>query len=164
MLDELAKANDAALTELERTEKPKVAILNSSELVHFASILKSPATLSFLLRAAESPLAAKYFPRAGIWNGYSAALVNLHREDIRPMAVPQPKGHEKYFVPYIELMTAADNTQLDAARLAIAASFEVRNRDRRFTDWLGLDGDGNRPVRWDLRLYAIEASRTKQQA
>jgi hypothetical protein len=162
MLDVLAAENDAVLTELEKTGKPKIAVLNRPELVHFAAVLgSSEIALQQLLRAVASPLAVSYFPLTGIWRSYAAALVNLHRGGNTQVALPKPKGHEKYYLPYVRYMSATDPQELDAARVAVAESFEARNRDRRFTDWIGLDGNGEKPVRWDFRLYAIEAGRTK---
>src|SRR5262245_56419038 len=160
MLDELALENNAALTDLEQTGKSKVAVLNRPELVHFAAVLgSSDATLRQLLRAVESARAASHFQLSGIWRSYAAALVNLCRGASAMVALPKPKGHEKYYLPYIRFMTAANVQELEAARVAVAESFEARNRDWRFTDWIGLDGDGERPVRWDFRMYAIEAGR-----
>jgi hypothetical protein len=162
MLDELAAENDAILTDLERTGKPKVAVLNRPELVHFAAVLGSPDTaLRQLLRSVESPVARNYFPLSGIWQSYAAALVNLCRGVSTKVALPKAKGHEKYYLPYVRFMTAADDQEAETARVAVAESFEARNRDRRFTDWIGLDGDGEKPVRWDFRFYAIETGRTK---
>lgn len=162
MLDELAAENDAVLTELEQTRNPKVAVLNRPELIHFAAVLgSSEIALQQLLRAVESPLAVSYFPLSGIWRAYAAALVNSHRGSSSQVALPKPKGHEKYYLPYVRYMTAANAQELDAARVAAAESFEARNRDRRFTDWIGLDGDGEKPVRWDFRLFAMDAGRTK---
>jgi hypothetical protein len=163
MLDELAAVNDTVLTELEQTRKPRVAVLNRPELVRFAAVLGSSDTaLQQLLRAVESPVAASYFPLSGIWRAYGAALVNFHRGGSTQVALPKPKGHEKYYLPYVQYMTTADAQELDAARFAVAESFEARNRDRKFADWIGLDGDGERPARWDFRLFAIDAGRTKR--
>ena len=90
-----------------------------------------------------------------------AAVVNVHRGTRTEVALPRVKGHEKYYFPYVRYMTAADAQEAEAARVAITESFEARNRDRRFKDWIGLDGDGERSVRWDFRLYAIEAGRIR---
>src|SRR6516162_7771609 len=95
ILDELAAENNGLLTDLERTAKPKVAVLNQPELVHFAAVLgSSDTTLQQLLRAVESPRAANYFPLSGIWRSYAAALVNLHRGASTEVVLPKPKGHE----------------------------------------------------------------------
>jgi hypothetical protein len=159
----LAAENNGLLTDLERTAKPKVAVLNQPELVHFAAVLgSSDTTLQQLLRAVESPRAANYFPLSGIWRSYAAALVNLHRGASTEVVLPKPKGHEHYYLPYVLLMTAVDAQGMANARVAVAEGFEARNRDRRFTDWVGLDGDGEKPVRWDFRLFAIEAGRTRR--
>ena len=161
MLRELAAENDASLTNLEQTATPKVAILNRPELIHFGAIVKLPElAMQQLVRAVASPLAKSHFPLSGIWRSYAAALVNLHRGERAQIDVPKAKGYEKYYLPYVQLMVAADEMQIGTARAAIAESFSTRNRDRRFTDWFGLDGDGQSPVRWDFRLYAIEAGQT----
>ncbi len=155
MIDELAAENDAVLTDLEQTAKPKVAVLNRPELVHFATVLgSSDAALRRLLRAVESTLAASYFPLSGIWRSYAAALVNLHRGTSNPVALPKPKGNEKYYLPYIRYMIAMDALEVRDARPAVMESFETRNRDRRFTDWYGLDGDGEKMRRTWHQYYA----------
>ncbi len=53
-------------------------------------------------------------------------------------------------------------TQSDENMLAMANSFASRNADKRYTDWVGLDGDGKNPVKWDLRAYTLEKGRTKR--
>jgi hypothetical protein len=163
MVDELAAENDAVLTDLERTAKPKMAVLNRPELVHFAAVLASSDTaLRQLLRAVESAVARNYFPLNGIWRSYAAALVNLHQGFSTDVAIAKAKGHEKYYLSYVRYMTAANADEESAARAAVVESFEARNRDRRFTDWIGLDGDGEKPVRWDFRLCAIDAGRARR--
>ena len=160
ILEELAAENDAVLSELEQIGKPKAAVLNRPELVHFAVVLGSSCKVTGqLLRAVESPLAQSFFPLSGIWRSYALALVNLHRGGNTLVTLPKPKGHDKYYLPYVRYMTVTEVQGLAAARVAIAESFEARNRDRRFTDWIGLDGDGEKPVRWDFRMFAIDASR-----
>jgi hypothetical protein len=163
MIDELALVNDAVLTDFERTARLRVAVLNRPELVHFAAVLGSTdTTMKRLLRAVESPLAARQFPLSGIWRSYTAALVNLHRAISTHIPLPKAKGHEKYYIPYVSYMTATNAEEKEAAGVAVAQSFADRHRDRQFIDWLGLDGDSEKPVRWDFRLHAIDASRTKR--
>lgn len=160
LIEELAAENDRALSELEQTSKPKVAILNRPELIHYAAILgASEKAMRQLLRSVESPLVVRFFPLSGIWRNYAAAVVNFHRRTPAKIELPEGKGFEKYYVPYIAYMCAADPQEADDARVAIAEGFEARNRDRRLKDWLGLDGDGERPVRWDSRCFAIDAGR-----
>ena len=160
VLDELAAENEQVLAELEQTGNSKFAVLNRPELIHFAAVLGSSATvLQQLLRAVDSPLARRYFPLSGIWRPYAAALVNLHRGVPTQVALPKPKGNEKYYLPYLRYMTISDDQEAEPVRATVVESFEARNRDRRFTDWIGLDGDGEQPVRWDFRHYAIEAGR-----
>jgi hypothetical protein len=158
LIEELATENDKALKELEKDSKPKVAILNRPELVHFAAILgASQASMQQLLRAVDSQLVVKFFPLSGIWKSYATALVNLHRGSRAEVAMPKAKGYEKFFLPYIRYMGATNPQEVEDAKIAIAESFETRNRDRRLRDWIGLDGDGEKPVHWDFRFYAIEA-------
>jgi hypothetical protein len=163
MVDELAVANNAALTDLEQTAKPKVAVLNRPELVHFAAILgSSDSVIQLLLQAVESPLAEKHFPLSGIWRTYAVAVVNLHRGIRTETTLPKAKGYEKYYLPYVRYMNAANAQEQENAQIEVAQSFEARNRDSRFIDWYGLDGDAKKPVRWDFRQCAIDASRTKR--
>lgn len=161
LIEELAAVNDTVLTDLERTSHPKVAVLNRPELVHFVALVGGSVNAhGRLLRAVESPLVLKFFPLSGIWKSYAAALVNLHRGNQASAAIPKARGHEKYYLPYIRYMIAATRSEGEEARAAMAESFESRNRDRQFKDWYGLDGDGEQPVRWDFRRYAIDARRT----
>jgi hypothetical protein len=53
-------------------------------------------------------------------------------------------------------MTAIDDEGRNTARRAANDGFQRRNSDRRCIDWVGLDGDGKNPVRWDFRLFTLE--------
>ena len=156
-LIELAAENAMIMAELESSSKPTVAVLNDPELVHFAVCLRVPqTTMDALLRAVESVQVAKYFPHSGIWRDYVAALSRYHRGAKRVLPLPKTKGFEKFMLPYIRYMCAGTEEERRIAESAAVKCFAERNADRRYTDWLGLDGDGKKPVRWDFRLYAIK--------
>jgi single-stranded DNA-binding protein len=53
------------------------------------------------------------------------------------------------------LSSGADATRFFAAT---NAAFEKQNRDRRITDWLSVDGDGNKPVKWNLRAASLRVA------
>jgi hypothetical protein len=160
LVSELASENGRVLADLEASSKPTVAVLNEPELVHFAAIVRaSSATVEELLRAVESAHAARFFPLCGVWQGYAAAVVAYYRGTHAELPVTKAKGYEKFMLPYIRYMCARTDEGRAAARVEAVQSFSLRNADHRLTDWIGLDGDGKQPVRWDFRLYAIETAR-----
>jgi len=155
-LQELAATNSAALLQLESTKTPIVAILNDVNLIHYGLLAGANAeVMEQLLSAVDSPQARRYFPQSGIWRSYASAIVAFVR--LMPFAgpSPKPKGYEKFFSPYIAYMSTVNQEVREAARLDMARSFIQRNADRRFKDWYGLDGDGEKPVNWDFRAFTI---------
>ncbi|QDU89456.1 hypothetical protein Pla175_28460 [Pirellulimonas nuda] len=155
---EMAAENDMALAALEREGKPSVAVLNSPNLVHFGLLVEAGHdAIRLLAKAALSPHAAKFFPNSGIWKPYAVAVSAFLWGESLDLPPCKPKGYEKHMVPYIDFMMASTEDERRQAKQGIADSFEVRNRDRRCRDWFGLDGDGEQPVKWDLRLYTLEA-------
>lgn len=108
-----------------------------------------------LLLAVESPVAHRFFPQAGIWRSYALAIVGFVRRTPFDFPAIVPKGYEKFFTPYIAYMSATTPELREAARLEMARSFGQRNVDRRFKDWEGLDGDGEKPVKWDFRAFTL---------
>jgi hypothetical protein len=155
-LEELAAANFDSLSQLESSQKVVGAILNQPELIHYALLAQaSSEATTQLVRAVESPVACSYFPISGIWRSYASAIVSFVRKQPVTVAIPRPKGYEKFYVPYLAFMSAATREEREAALKEIEASFHQRNKDRRCKDWLGLDGDGETPVRWDFRSFTL---------
>src|SRR5262245_24139477 len=156
-LIELAEENENNLRQLEATSTVTYAVLNRPELLHYAAIFDAPENTEHqLLRSVGSSLAREHFPQSGIWRAYATALVNYHAGIHGPLSLPKARGYEKFYLPYIEYMLADSDSGRDKAIESAAKSFEARNRDKRYTDWVGLDGDGKKPVRWDFRLYALQ--------
>ena len=165
LVEEFAAANLANLLEATQIGKFKVAIVNSPEIMHYPALATvSDEASRALIDAASNPIARRHFPLGGIWAGYADALARFLNGCSRTMEVPKPRGFEKFIVPYIHYMCAPDEVERARWRLGILASFARRNRDRRLRDWVGFDGDGERPVKWDFRLYALERARPLESA
>ncbi len=158
-LRELATLNSNALAEAESSGRPSIAILNRPELIHLAMLIDDPECTSSLILSTTSPITRTFFPLSGIWKTYSSVLAQFAvGSNPTPLTIPKCKGFESFFLPYIDFMM----TQSDENMLAMANSFASRNADKRYTDWVGLDGDGKNPVKWDLRAYTLEKGRTKR--
>ena len=158
-LRELATLNSNALTEAESNGRPSIAILNRPELIHLAMLIDDSECISSLISSTTSPTTLTFFPLSGIWKTYSSILAQFAVGSTpTPLPIPKCKGFESFFLPYIDFMM----TQSDENMLAMANSYASRNSDKRYTDWVGLDGDGKNPVKWDLRAYTLEKGRTKR--
>jgi len=156
LLDEFSEENNKILQELEQSSKPNFAVINRPEQIHFGLLMGLAAEpMQKLIAPVASQLVRKYWPLSGIWKGYADALVHFVSGTPQPVEVRKPKGAEKLYVPYIDYMISvpADREQ---ALAAINNSFERRNRDKRSIDWIGLDGDGTKPVNWDFRLHTLQ--------
>ena len=145
-LIELAKLNRAALDDAIASKRPSVAILNRPELIHFAMLFDDLECAYSLVASITDPTTLKYFPLSGVWKPYTFALAQfVTGKPIERPKLPKCKGYELFFLPYINYMDhpTAENMA------AMATSFAKRNQDGRYTDWVGLDGDGKKPVQWD---------------
>jgi hypothetical protein len=153
----LAKLSELAFENEQTTRTPAVAIVNHPTLIHYAVLANADSKITAqLVRAVESEAAGRYFPQARIWRSYASTLVSLVRKQTVVLPSLKPKGYEKVYVPYFEFMAATTGEQRGIARQQIEASFQLRNKDRRYIDWVGLDGDGEKPVNWDFRLFTLE--------
>jgi hypothetical protein len=160
MLIELAQDNDRLRAAVEAGEPLRAAVLNRPELLHFAALAHVPAGVAHsLVEAVASAAARKHWPLAGIWSDYGDALVAFTRRS-GPVSLPARaiSGSAKRYLHYIRFMQAQTAAERDAAAADAQSAFADANRDRRATDWLGLDGDGNSPVKWDFRLSALHDS------
>lgn len=128
----------------------------SSVIVHLAWLLEERAAAARMIEIALDPVVVARLPKAKFWSAYFVALRGVARGS--PFEPPQIKvrGLEKYWFCCMEL-AAALATQADAAPLVTAANaeFERLNRDQRITDWLSIDGDGRKPVKWSLRVASL---------
>jgi hypothetical protein len=157
LVEEMAAENEKVVAELVSLSIAKIAVLNRPELVHFAIVVRaSSESTGMLLRAIEDRTVADFFPLSGIWRHYAAALVKFHRGEPCERQAMKPKGYEKFMVPYVAYMCSATEEEREQAKAHAAKSFSERNADRRYIDWVGLDGDGKKPTRWDFRMFALE--------
>lgn len=156
-LGELAADNESALIQLEATRTPAVAIVNHPTLIHYALLANASSDVTeSLIRAVQSEVARTYFPVSGLWRAYAAVLMSFIRMEPVNLPTLKPKGYEKFYAPYIAFMVAPSPESRAIARQEIDVSFQQRNKDRRYKDWVGLDGDGEKPVKWDFRLFTLE--------
>jgi hypothetical protein len=160
LVEELAAENYKVVAELEGSSIVEIAVLNGPELVHFAVVVRSSsASTELLLRAIESTTVTDFFPLTGFWGHYATALAKFHRGVQCELPAMKPKGYQKFMVPYVSYMCSATDGERVQAKLEAAKSFAERNADRRYVDWVGLDGDGKKPTRWDFRMFALERAR-----
>jgi hypothetical protein len=159
MLTELATLNQDLLKETISSKRPTIAILNRPELIHFALLVNDEACARSLASTAIDPTTLKFFPLSGIWKPYSFALARFVTGELLDVpAIPKCKGYEGFFLPYVNYMLDPCDKNISA----ITSSFVTRNQDRRYTDWVGLDGDGTKPVHWDLRAWTLSEGRTNK--
>ena len=71
-------------------------------------------------------------------------------------SLPKCKGYERFFVPYVNYIQ--NPTVENVSKMT--SSFVTRNQNGRYTDWVGLDGDGTKPVRWDLPAWTLTEGST----
>lgn len=158
LLTELAQLNQIALDDAIANKRPAVAIMNRPELIHFALIVNDLQCACSLALCATDPTTLKFFPLNGIWKAYVFALTRfVAARSIDVPVLPKCKGYERFFVPYVNYMlnpTVENESEM-------TSSFVTRNQDRRYTDWVGLDGDGTKPVRWDLGAWTLTEGSTK---
>ncbi len=152
LLIELARLNQDTLAETIATKKPKIAILNRPELIHFAMIVNDVECARSLASSTTDPTTLNFFPLTGIWKPYALALVRLvTKQSLDVPSIPKCKGYESFFIPYVNYMLSP--TAHNA--LEMNSSFIARNKDRRYVDWVGMDGDGTKPVCWDIRAWTL---------
>lgn len=159
-LAELAQLNASALDALEITSKPTVSILNDPSLIHYAWISDAPTEVEQqLVRTISSPLARKFWPLGGIWLEYADAIQPFLENKPATVKEITAKGAQKYWVPHVRYLHARTPQAVEAAKVEAAALFVKRQSDKRFVDWVGLDGDGSVPVSFDVRIYSAEKRR-----
>jgi len=131
-----------------------VAPINHPEFLHFFWLLNLENSLvECYLDVLLDPTIAKHFPQTKFLKAYSEAAAVFMGRAVHLPIKPALSGYEKFWEPYYDFMVGA----ITAEDLAIKArdSFERRNSQRRMIDWLNLDGDGRKPVKWDLRYESI---------
>jgi hypothetical protein len=128
----------------------------SSVVVHLAWLIDEQAAAARMLELALDPVVVARLPKARFWQAYFQVL----RDGAQASAVEVPevklRGLEKYWFSCMQLAAALINGGNRTPFVAAAhTEFERINRDKRITDWLGVDGDGNAPVKWNLRVTSL---------
>ena len=92
------------------------------------------------------------------WESYVGALVALlQRKPVTPYR-GKPKGMERHWALYIELMQVrSEPLAREQAVAKISASFDRCNQDRRLLNVTHIDPAPIRPLKWDLRLHFVLA-------
>ena len=131
----------------------------SSVLVHVAWLLQEHGAAARMIDIALDPVVVARLPKARFWDDYFTALQSVAHRTAFELPTLKLRGPETYWYTCIELARAlasgADATRFFAAT---NAAFEKLNRDRRITDWLSVDGDGNKPVKWNLRAESLRCA------
>jgi uncharacterized protein YjiS (DUF1127 family) len=92
------------------------------------------------------------------WREYGRALGALHNRTAYSTPTLKLQGYERYFrhcLLVVQALTTGSDTIAAELRSAQEA-FAKRNADRRLRGGSGFDGDGLKPVRWDLRITSIQ--------
>jgi hypothetical protein len=157
-LQRVLEINRANLERLKASRQVPVTVLDLvvGEEVHLALLLDDGAAAR---RAVDMSLAARDLGRVQrdkFWGAYADGLSALLQERPFGMAGLKLSGFQRSLEPYLHLLAAfaAGADPADALR-SVDEAFQKRQVDKRSTDWTGVNGDGNRPVRWDFRRTAI---------
>ncbi len=127
-----------------------------SAVVHLAWLIDHRVAAARVVDIALDPVVVTRLPKAKFWDAYFVAMRGVARR--MPFEIPDLKlrGLEKYWFSCIQL-AAALASGADAAPFVAAAeiAFQNQNRDKRSIDWLSVDGDGNAPVKWNIRVASL---------
>ena len=154
-LREFASLNQWALTEL-TAGRVNSTVVNEPTLLCLAWFCSESESAVTLLDAIRSPKVQSHFPLVGFWLEFATGLVRLSERQAYEVPPINPKGYQRYLIPYLHLI--ADLSQSRDTKEALAEvdqAFQTRNGDKRLTDWCSIDGDGKRPVRWDFRRETL---------
>ena len=145
-----------AFSSLKESGTPTAAVDDQITLAHLAVMLGQRDLACQMLEIANDLQRLKFFPLTKLWKEYAKGFLSLCRGEPFSPADLKLKGYEKYWMPYLALMSAVTN-KLDVASAcsAIDESFVLRNRDKRLIDWEMIDGDGSHPVQWDFRKFTL---------
>jgi hypothetical protein len=134
----------------------------SSVLVHLAWLLGERSAATRMIEIALDPVVVARLPKTRFWDAYFAALQGVARRTAFTLPQLELRGPETYWFRCMELARAlargADPAPYFAA---VNAAFEKQNRDRRSTDWLSVDGDGNKPVKWNFRASSLRLAASR---
>lgn len=159
-LGKLLKFNARIINEL-RIHGPQSGPepLSDITLTHAAWLIDEFVLAELNSNHCVDPVVIERVPNTKFWNEYCRAIeCFIKREPYNPIPL-KLKGYEKYWEPYLLLIEAiTKELESDDALSAVEASFMKRNSDRRLIDWMFLDGDGERPVKWDFRLASLRCA------
>lgn len=145
-----------------RNGQSRIAVINRPTLVHMFWLLDLDASVveQYVALLLDTSI-NRSFPHTKFWSAYSQAIAIFC--GVPATAGPKPKlvGYEKFWEPYLDFMAGSISREEFSARAA--TSFAARNQQSRCIDWLNLDGDGKKPVKWDFR-YASILRKTEQDA
>jgi hypothetical protein len=132
------------------------AVVNEPTLLCLAWFCADRECAAMMLDVLRSPKVQRHFPLTGFWREFSTGLVCLADRQLYDISPFKPKGYQRYLMPYLSLISDRTYGRDTRATLAeVDLAFQTRNRDKRCTDWHTIDGDGNRPVRWDFRRETL---------
>lgn len=124
-------------------------------LVHYAWLMGMWQEARLMAEICADEALWNFQPGTRFWNEYRRVVVNYVEGKPYIPNYPTLKGYEKYWPPYLALMNAiTERKPIDEHLKEIDKSFKKRNKDSRLTDY-GFDGDGEFPVKWDLRKASI---------
>jgi len=129
----------------------------TKELVHAAWLLGDFEVSDRLLcPLPHGPELTKRHFSTRFWFNYHLSLVGFATRTPYNAEEFKRRGHEHYWFNFIRLFKAvATGAPHEPVISEIEDAFEKVNRDKRLTDWLGVDGDGQQPVAWNFRLESV---------
>ena len=113
---------------LKESGKPAAAVDDQITLAHLAVMLGRRDLACHMLEIAVDPQRLKFFPLTKFWNEYARGFLSLSRGEPFSPTDLKLKGYEKYWMPYLALMSALTHKQdIQPACSAIDGSFASRN-------------------------------------
>ena len=130
-------------------------VTNDISLVHYAWLMSMYEAANLMAKICADESVWVFQPGTKFWNEYRRVVGRYVENKNYEPSLPKLEGYEKYWPPYLALMNAiTENKTLEGPLKEIEESFVNRNKDKRLKDY-GFDGDGEFPVKWDLRKISI---------
>jgi hypothetical protein len=131
-----------------------IAVINDPNLVHILWLLDLDGHIvQKYIELLLAPWMKQKFGGTKFWIAYIHAIAVFSRIPASLALKPKLAGYEKFWEPYLDFMAGAISREEFAVRAA--NSFAKRNNQSKCIDWLSLDGDAKKPVKWDFRYAAI---------
>ena len=139
-----------------RNGRVVTATINDPSFVHIFWLLKLDAdTVRSYVELLLDSAITRYFPHTKFWEEYSRAVAVFSGLAVTTGTKPKLVGYEKFWEPYLDFMAGTISTQEFAIRAR--TSFATRNGQSKSIDWMSLDGDAKKPVKWDFRYASIQS-------